>query len=313
MVGFKLQNPMSTAWAAWGKWIEYYWHNSIYWITYQARAVLHFVPVLWWQQEPLRDQGVWLEEHCPSVLNTPSLPRSLSRDGKKKRRKARRGYSCSIREIGSESKQLPQGGRITSKSWERKSLCSKCLSVSPDGESQAPLPTPSSAADLQWELGPWRYLERHIYRKSSRAEGSEGGKPVDPLELLETSYSCSRDQQPSFPFPRATSPRAKWAAIFPASLLFFVLHLSLLADYYGNYHGPGTWYVHHWVCRITTGMSWRVTNVFELVVWLQNCCYFLSCHKREGLHVLMAEMQTLHLSQNSLHTDLVKGCFCIPL
>lgn len=101
--------------------------------------------------------------------------------------------------------------------------------------------------------------------------------------------------------------------MFPASPLFFVLYLSLLPDSYGNYHGPGTWYVHHWVCRITTGMSWQVTRVFELVVWLQNCCYFLGCREREGLHVLMAEMQTLHVSQNSLHMDLVKGCFYIPL
>lgn len=300
---------MSTAWAAWGKLIGYNWHNSIYWVLYRARDVLHFVPVLWRQQEPLQDQGVWLGEHSPSVLSTPSLPCSLSRDGKKKGGKARCGYSCSIREIGSESKQLPQGGRITSKSWEHKSLCSECLSVSPDGERQAPLPTPSSAADLQWELEPRRYLERHFYRRIPRAEGSEGGKPVGPLELLEASYSCSRDQQPSFPFP---SLRTKWAAIFPASPLCFLLHLSLLADYYGNDHGPGTWYVHHWLCRITTGMSWQVTRVLELVVWLQNCCCFLGCHKREGLHVLMAERQTLHLSQNSLHMDLVKDVSIFP-
>lgn len=108
MVDFKLQNPMSTAWAARGKLIEFYWQNSIYWIIYQARAVLHFVPVLWRQQEPLQDQGVWLGKHCPSVLSTPSLPCSLSRDGKEKGRKARRGYSCSIREIGSERNSYPR-------------------------------------------------------------------------------------------------------------------------------------------------------------------------------------------------------------
>lgn len=71
--------------------------------------------------------------------------------------------------------------------------------------------------------------------------------------------------------------------------------------------------MHHWVCRITPGMSWQVTRVFEPVVWLQSCCCFLGCHKREGLHVLMAEMETLHLSQNSLHMDLLKGCFYVPL
>lgn len=79
--------------------------------------------------------------------------------GRKKGRKARRGYSCSIREIGSESKQLPQGGRITSKSWEHKSLCSECLSVSPDGESQAPLPTPALLQICNENLsleGTWR-------------------------------------------------------------------------------------------------------------------------------------------------------------
>lgn len=60
-----------------------------------------------------------------------------------------------------------------------------------------------------------------------------------------------------------------------------------------------------WAGKSLMCLSWQF--------WLQNCCYFLSCHEREGLHVLMAEMQTLHLSQNSLHMDLVKGCFCIPL
>lgn len=231
---------------------------------------------------------------------------TLSRDGKKKGGKARRGYSCSIREIGSASKQLPQGGRITSKSWEHKSLCSECLSVSPDGESQAPLPTPSSAADLQWELEPWRYLERHIYRKSPRAEGSGGGNPVGPLELLEASYSCSRlasilSFSQSYPGP-SELPYFLHLLFF----LFSICHCWLTSMEIIMVLAHGT-------CITGFAESPQGWAGKSLVCLAPKLLLFLSCHKREGLHVLMAEMETLHLSQNSLHMDLLKGCFYIPL
>lgn len=157
---------------------------------------------------------MWLDEHSPSVLSTPSLPRSLSRDGKKKKwRKARRGYSCSIREIGSESKQLPQGGRITSKSWEHKSLCSECLSVSPDGESQAPLPAPAllqiCSENLSLE-GTWRgtFIGKAPVLRGLKEE-----------ELWVPRNPWKPQQQPSFPFSRATSPG-------PSELPYFLLLLS---------------------------------------------------------------------------------------
>jgi len=139
------------------------------------------------------------------------------------------------------------------------------------------------------------------------------------LEDLESSYPYTGDQQPFLLLPRATSLWVKSAAIFlDFYSLSFVFHLSLLADNYGNYHGPisagDAWYMHHWVCRTTTGMSWRVTSMLELVVWLQNNCHFLSCYVRESQNVLMAERQTLHLhSWNTLHMDQVKRCFCIFL
>lgn len=59
------------------------------------------------------------------------FPCSLCRGGKQKGGEARHGYPRSIRETGSERKQLSQGGRDKSKSWKHKSLCSKCLSKAP--------------------------------------------------------------------------------------------------------------------------------------------------------------------------------------
>lgn len=185
-----------------------------------------------------------------------SLPLLSVQGWKAKRNKTRWGYPCSIRETGSDSKQ---GGRNTSKSWKHKSLCSKCLSVSSVVRARrllkAPTPLPICNQNVNLKKVPGDTYSWETARSCGVYRGT--WKPRIPTP--ET--SCH-----PFCFPEPPVSGSSDLLYFLLLLSVFVFHLSLLADYYGNDRGRvsagAAWSMHRWVCRITSGMSWRVTRVF---------------------------------------------------
>lgn len=154
-----------------------------------------------------------------------------------------------------------------SKSGTCKSLCSKCLSISPAGESQASFLTPSSAGDLQWKHEP-----QEGTRRSPRAGGVAGGLG-NLLLLQQGSAAILSSTQSHRSLGRVSCHIFCFCSLLFVCLFSFVFHLSLLADYYGHYRDPvstvDAWYTHRWVWRITTGMSLWVASMFELVVLLK--------------------------------------------